>query len=116
MCRGALTCFRGTTKGKSRKKGVFPAQPATSVVSKQGSKKPKTTLSLTAAYILEKLHHCCFFDDEVQPSIFFLTLHDAMLHILEKHPESAHRKSDYYDKVAALTLEFSLCVCVCSGP
>uniref|UniRef100_A0A3Q2CWE0 STAS domain-containing protein n=1 Tax=Cyprinodon variegatus TaxID=28743 RepID=A0A3Q2CWE0_CYPVA len=38
-------------------------------------------------YILEKLHSCCFFDDEVQPSMFFLTLHDAMLHILEKHPE-----------------------------
>uniref|UniRef100_A0A8C4IM03 Solute carrier family 26 member 3, tandem duplicate 2 n=1 Tax=Dicentrarchus labrax TaxID=13489 RepID=A0A8C4IM03_DICLA len=37
-------------------------------------------------YILEKLHNCCFFDDEVQPSMFFLTLHDAMLYILEKHP------------------------------
>ncbi|XP_047431451.1 chloride anion exchanger-like [Mugil cephalus] len=39
-------------------------------------------------YILEKLHDCSFFDDEVQPSIFFLTLHDAMLHILESHPEA----------------------------
>uniref|UniRef100_A0A087XBP3 Solute carrier family 26 member 3 n=1 Tax=Poecilia formosa TaxID=48698 RepID=A0A087XBP3_POEFO len=39
-------------------------------------------------YILEKLHKCCFFDEEVQPSMFFLTLHDAMLHILEKHPET----------------------------
>ncbi|XP_040004354.1 chloride anion exchanger-like [Xiphias gladius] len=46
-------------------------------------------------YILEKLHDCCFFDDEVQPSIFFLTLHDAMLHILEKHPESTEIKSPY---------------------
>uniref|UniRef100_A0A4W6E9N1 Solute carrier family 26 member 3 n=1 Tax=Lates calcarifer TaxID=8187 RepID=A0A4W6E9N1_LATCA len=45
-------------------------------------------------YILEKLHACCFFDDEVQPSMFFLTLHDAMLHILEKHPESTEKKSD----------------------
>ncbi|XP_061107821.1 solute carrier family 26 member 3, tandem duplicate 2 [Conger conger] len=39
------------------------------------------------AYILEKLHSCKFFDDEIKTSIFFLTLHDAMLHILEKHPE-----------------------------
>uniref|UniRef100_A0A674MWQ3 STAS domain-containing protein n=1 Tax=Takifugu rubripes TaxID=31033 RepID=A0A674MWQ3_TAKRU len=38
-------------------------------------------------YILEKLHDCCFFDDEIKPSIFFLTLHDAMVHVLEKHPE-----------------------------
>ncbi|XP_076006416.1 chloride anion exchanger-like [Genypterus blacodes] len=44
-------------------------------------------------YILEKLHDCCFFDDEVQPSMFFLTLHDAMLHILDKHPESTENKS-----------------------
>uniref|UniRef100_A0A3B3YXK9 STAS domain-containing protein n=1 Tax=Poecilia mexicana TaxID=48701 RepID=A0A3B3YXK9_9TELE len=43
-------------------------------------------------YILEKLHKCCFFDEEVQPSMFFLTLHDAMLHILEKHPETTERK------------------------
>ncbi|XP_068162837.1 chloride anion exchanger-like isoform X2 [Antennarius striatus] len=43
-------------------------------------------------YILEKLHSCCFFDEEVQPSMFYLTLHDAMLHILEKHPESTEKK------------------------
>ncbi|KAG7236846.1 hypothetical protein INR49_000224 [Caranx melampygus] len=49
-------------------------------------------------YILEKLYHCCFFDDEVQPSMFFLTLHDAMLHILEKHPEPTEKKSNY-DKI-----------------
>ncbi|XP_068611506.1 chloride anion exchanger-like [Brachionichthys hirsutus] len=36
------------------------------------------------AYILEKLHSCVFFDQEVLPSVFFLTLHDAMLHVLEK--------------------------------
>uniref|UniRef100_A0AAQ5YU02 STAS domain-containing protein n=1 Tax=Amphiprion ocellaris TaxID=80972 RepID=A0AAQ5YU02_AMPOC len=47
------------------------------------------------SYILEKLHDCSFFDDEVQPSMFFLTLHDAMLHILEKHPESTEKKSDH---------------------
>uniref|UniRef100_A0A665UCX1 Chloride anion exchanger-like n=1 Tax=Echeneis naucrates TaxID=173247 RepID=A0A665UCX1_ECHNA len=45
------------------------------------------------SYILEKLHHCCFFDDEVQPSMFFVTLHDAMLHILEKHPDTSEKKS-----------------------
>ncbi|XP_054911710.1 chloride anion exchanger-like isoform X1 [Poeciliopsis prolifica] len=49
-------------------------------------------------YILEKLHNCCFFDDEVQPSMFFLTLHDAVLHILEKHPEATGRKADQ-DKI-----------------
>ncbi|XP_068611585.1 chloride anion exchanger-like [Brachionichthys hirsutus] len=42
-------------------------------------------------YILEKLYGCCFFDNEVQPSTFYLTLHDAMLHILEKHPESTEK-------------------------
>uniref|UniRef100_A0AAQ4P4S3 STAS domain-containing protein n=1 Tax=Gasterosteus aculeatus aculeatus TaxID=481459 RepID=A0AAQ4P4S3_GASAC len=46
-------------------------------------------------YILEKLHDCCFFDDEVQPSMFFLTLHDAMLYIHEKHPGSTEKKSDF---------------------
>uniref|UniRef100_A0AAQ5Y284 STAS domain-containing protein n=1 Tax=Amphiprion ocellaris TaxID=80972 RepID=A0AAQ5Y284_AMPOC len=50
---------------------------------------------IVASYILEKLHDCSFFDDEVQPSMFFLTLHDAMLHILEKHPESTEKKSDH---------------------
>lgn len=43
-------------------------------------------------YILEKLHQCCFFDEEVEASMFFLTLHDAMLHILEKHPELPENK------------------------
>lgn len=27
--------------------------------------------------------------------MFYLTLHDAMLHILEKHPEPIPKKSDY---------------------
>ncbi|XP_067346362.1 chloride anion exchanger-like [Channa argus] len=36
-------------------------------------------------YILEKLHSCMFFDNEILTSMFFLTIHDAMLHILEKH-------------------------------
>nr|XP_057923275.1 chloride anion exchanger-like [Doryrhamphus excisus] len=49
-------------------------------------------------YILEKLHNCSFFDEEVKPSMFFLTLHDAMLHILDKHPQCMEKKSNS-DKV-----------------
>ncbi|MCJ8743350.1 hypothetical protein PDJAM_G00093080 [Pangasius djambal] len=37
-------------------------------------------------YIIEKLKSCKFFDNEITTSIFFLTLHDAMLHILNLHP------------------------------
>uniref|UniRef100_A0A8B9H5N0 Solute carrier family 26 member 3, tandem duplicate 2 n=1 Tax=Astyanax mexicanus TaxID=7994 RepID=A0A8B9H5N0_ASTMX len=37
-------------------------------------------------YIIEKLKSCSFFDHEIKTSIFFVTLHDAMLHILERHP------------------------------
>ncbi|XP_072921399.1 chloride anion exchanger-like [Hemitrygon akajei] len=35
--------------------------------------------------LLEKLERCGFFDDEITPEIFFLTIHDAMLHILDRH-------------------------------
>uniref|UniRef100_A0A8C2G8U0 Chloride anion exchanger-like n=1 Tax=Cyprinus carpio TaxID=7962 RepID=A0A8C2G8U0_CYPCA len=38
------------------------------------------------AYIIEKLRNCKFFDDEIKTSIFFLTIHDAMLFINESHP------------------------------
>ncbi|XP_034530027.1 chloride anion exchanger-like [Notolabrus celidotus] len=34
-------------------------------------------------YILETLHSCMFFDDEIHTSMFFPTIHDAMLHVLE---------------------------------
>ncbi|XP_033889498.1 chloride anion exchanger-like [Acipenser ruthenus] len=37
--------------------------------------------------VLEKLEQCSFFDDEIKSSIFYLTHHDAMLHILQKHPD-----------------------------
>ncbi|XP_056093258.1 solute carrier family 26 member 3, tandem duplicate 2 [Rhinichthys klamathensis goyatoka] len=37
-------------------------------------------------YIIEKLRDCKFFDDEIKTSIFFLTIHDAMLYIHESHP------------------------------
>uniref|UniRef100_A0A8C4ILP5 STAS domain-containing protein n=1 Tax=Dicentrarchus labrax TaxID=13489 RepID=A0A8C4ILP5_DICLA len=39
------------------------------------------------SYILEKLHSCMFFDDEILTSMFFPTLHDAMLHVLDKHKD-----------------------------
>ncbi|XP_053112187.1 chloride anion exchanger [Hemicordylus capensis] len=34
--------------------------------------------------LLDKLERCGFFDDEIKPSIFFLTIHDAVLYILVK--------------------------------
>ncbi|XP_051543896.1 solute carrier family 26 member 3, tandem duplicate 2 [Myxocyprinus asiaticus] len=37
-------------------------------------------------YIIEKLKKCQFFDEEIKTSIFFLTIHDAMLNIYESHP------------------------------
>ncbi|XP_038594299.1 chloride anion exchanger-like [Micropterus salmoides] len=39
------------------------------------------------AYVLEKLHRWMFFDEEILTSMFFPTLHDAMLHVLEKHKD-----------------------------
>uniref|UniRef100_A0A8B9VL12 Solute carrier family 26 member 3 n=1 Tax=Anas zonorhyncha TaxID=75864 RepID=A0A8B9VL12_9AVES len=33
---------------------------------------------------LEKLERCEFFDEEIKPSMFFLSIHDAVLHILLK--------------------------------
>uniref|UniRef100_A0A8C4RWG0 Solute carrier family 26 member 3, tandem duplicate 2 n=1 Tax=Erpetoichthys calabaricus TaxID=27687 RepID=A0A8C4RWG0_ERPCA len=40
------------------------------------------------SYIIEKLEQCSFFDNEIKSSIFFLTIHDAMLHIQETHPQT----------------------------
>lgn len=34
--------------------------------------------------LLDKLERCGFFDDEIKPSVFFLTIHDAVLYILMK--------------------------------
>ncbi|XP_015746211.1 chloride anion exchanger [Python bivittatus] len=34
--------------------------------------------------LLEKLQRCGFFNDEIKPSMFFLTIHDAILYILVK--------------------------------
>lgn len=44
------------------------------------------TFDLFVAYIIEKLRECKFFDDEIKTSIFFLTIHDAMLCIHDSHP------------------------------
>ncbi|KAF6724251.1 Chloride anion exchanger [Oryzias melastigma] len=55
-------------------------------------------------YILEKLHDCCFFDDEVQPSMFFLTLHDAMLNVMEKHYDLTEKKSDHEKIITTVTV------------
>ncbi|XP_051974707.1 chloride anion exchanger-like [Xyrauchen texanus] len=41
-------------------------------------------------YIMEKLHRCKFFDEEIKTSIFYPSLHDAMLHILQMHPNYQH--------------------------
>ncbi|XP_036433411.1 chloride anion exchanger-like [Colossoma macropomum] len=49
-------------------------------------------------YVLEKLHNCMFFDDEITTSMFYPTIHDAMLHILEKHPSDS--KGQEYKKEA----------------
>uniref|UniRef100_A0A8C7J2N2 Solute carrier family 26 member 3 n=1 Tax=Oncorhynchus kisutch TaxID=8019 RepID=A0A8C7J2N2_ONCKI len=57
------------------------------------------------AYILKKLHSCMFFDDEVKSSMFFLTLHDAMLHILEKHPVDSEN-TKVSDKIKSKSLCF----------
>ncbi|XP_067283007.1 solute carrier family 26 member 3 [Pseudorasbora parva] len=45
-------------------------------------------------YIMEKLHRCTFFDDEIKTSIFYPTLHDAILHILEMHPDHGELEKD----------------------
>ncbi|RXN21245.1 chloride anion exchanger-like protein [Labeo rohita] len=45
-------------------------------------------------YIMEKLHRCSFFDDEIKTSVFYPTLHDAMLHILEMHPDGGQLEKD----------------------
>lgn len=61
---------------------------------------PQHDPHVLTAYILEKLHSCMFFDDEIVTSMFFPTLHDAMLHVLEqqkedKSPGQVVRKTSY---------------------
>lgn len=47
---------------------------------------------------IEKLKRCEFFDDEVQDSIFFLTIHDAVLHIWMKRDYSTSKFNPTQDK------------------
>ncbi|XP_006859336.1 PREDICTED: chloride anion exchanger [Chrysochloris asiatica] len=47
---------------------------------------------------VEKLTRCEFFDDEVNDSIFFLTIHDAVLHILMKKDYSTSKLSPNQEK------------------
>ncbi|CAL1569187.1 unnamed protein product [Knipowitschia caucasica] len=59
--------------------------------------------------IQEKLHSCGFFDDEVKASIFFLTLHDAMLQILESHPEAVQSKTHFSKVITTVTVHQANC-------
>ncbi|KAL0962856.1 hypothetical protein UPYG_G00346390 [Umbra pygmaea] len=56
------------------------------------------------AHIQEKLHSCMFFDDDVKSSMLFLTLHDAMLYVLEKHPEYPEKNKIYEKVVTTATI------------
>ncbi|XP_012311337.1 chloride anion exchanger [Aotus nancymaae] len=47
---------------------------------------------------IEKLTRCEFFDDEVNNSIFFLTIHDAVLHILMKKDYSTSKFNSSQEK------------------
>ncbi|XP_059964838.1 chloride anion exchanger [Mesoplodon densirostris] len=49
---------------------------------------------------IEKLARCEFFDDEVKDSIFFLTIHDAVLHILMKKDYSTLKFNPSQEKEA----------------
>uniref|UniRef100_A0A8C2T7X0 Solute carrier family 26 member 3 n=1 Tax=Coturnix japonica TaxID=93934 RepID=A0A8C2T7X0_COTJA len=52
---------------------------------------------------LEKLERCAFFDEEIKPSMFFLTIHDAVLHILLKEDIASSPKL----KPVEVMLQFS---------
>uniref|UniRef100_A0A8B9MS66 Solute carrier family 26 member 3 n=1 Tax=Accipiter nisus TaxID=211598 RepID=A0A8B9MS66_9AVES len=56
-----------------------------------------------AGGFLDKLERCAFFDEEIKPSMFFLTIHDAVLHILLKKDIASSPKL----KLAEVTLQFS---------
>ncbi|XP_006198582.1 chloride anion exchanger [Vicugna pacos] len=56
---------------------------------------------------IEKLARCKFFDDEVTDSIFFLTIHDAVLHILTKKDYSTSKFNPSQEKAAAYDFALS---------
>uniref|UniRef100_A0A8C3BBL3 Solute carrier family 26 member 3 n=1 Tax=Cairina moschata TaxID=8855 RepID=A0A8C3BBL3_CAIMO len=47
---------------------------------------------------LEKLERCEFFDEEIKPSMFFLSIHDAVLHILLKKDTASSPKLKLTEK------------------
>lgn len=61
------------------------------------------TLCSPAEGFLEKLERCAFFDEEIKPSMFFLSIHDAVLHILLKKDIASSPKL----KLTEVTLQFS---------
>ena len=56
--------------------------------------------------ILEKLHRCAFFDDDVSRSIFYPSLHDATLSVLESqkgaHPPGSVVRNEQLDLLSRL--------------
>ncbi|TRZ20885.1 hypothetical protein HGM15179_006220 [Zosterops borbonicus] len=53
--------------------------------------------------LLEKLERSAFFDEEIKPSIFFLTIHDAVLHILLKKDTANSPKLKIAEKTVIKT-------------
>lgn len=53
--------------------------------------------------LLDKLERSAFFDEEIKPSMFFLTIHDAVLHILLKKDTASSPKL----KLPEVTLQHS---------
>uniref|UniRef100_A0A8C5CV30 Solute carrier family 26 member 3 n=1 Tax=Gadus morhua TaxID=8049 RepID=A0A8C5CV30_GADMO len=62
--------------------------------------------------ILEKLHRCAFFDDDVSRSIFYPSLHDATLSVLESqkgaHPPGSVVRNEQLDLLSRLNKEQQL--------
>uniref|UniRef100_A0AAR2KKL1 STAS domain-containing protein n=1 Tax=Pygocentrus nattereri TaxID=42514 RepID=A0AAR2KKL1_PYGNA len=65
------------------------------------------------AYVFEKLHNCKFFDDEITTSMFYPTIHDAVLHTLEEHPTSKHtiHSPAYTAHIWTISCKTSLFLC-----
>uniref|UniRef100_A0A6I8N0X3 Solute carrier family 26 member 3 n=1 Tax=Ornithorhynchus anatinus TaxID=9258 RepID=A0A6I8N0X3_ORNAN len=55
---------------------------------------------------IEKLERCDFFDEEVKASIFFLTVHDAVLHALTKRDGGVSKLPPFQERVC--TPDFAL--------
>uniref|UniRef100_A0A668AV19 Solute carrier family 26 member 3 n=1 Tax=Myripristis murdjan TaxID=586833 RepID=A0A668AV19_9TELE len=55
-------------------------------------------------YILEKLHSTMFFDEEIHTSMFFPTLHDAVLHVQEKRKDCKKTLHGLYSVARTITI------------